>query len=129
MNPIAIVKKILSIGTDLEDGKKWQASHRIDHRETSKRPKVSRFTCGLQDGEVWFRYEFSEEDGPHDMRGTYGFKNKNEVITLDGNDVEADDVIISHRFQGTKLRAVVEFEFEIAEVLHRYRFDATLVGI
>jgi hypothetical protein len=125
MDSASVVKTFLKL-PDLKDGSKWQASHRIDDVPTSQRPKVKEFGCGLQDGEAWFRFKLNEDGQDKDLRGTYSFKNINERITIDGKDVDADDVVISNRFAGLNLRGVIEYEFELEEKTHRYRFDATL---
>lgn len=128
MNPIKLIQKILNAKA-LESGSKWQASHKVDGVQTAERPVVKRFTCGLKDGEVWFRYEFAEAGADHDLRGTFSFKNENEQITFDDQQVEADDVIVSHRVVGFKVRGLVEFEFQHEGHTHRYRFDATVASI
>ena len=78
---------------------------------------------------VWFRFTFKENGADMDLRGTYSFTNVNEQITINNEDVEADDVVISNRIVGVQVRGVIEFQFQYQGKTHRYRFDATLVSL
>ncbi len=126
MNIVAIV---LRLGTQLKKGERWQASHKIDGKQTPKRPVVSEFDCGINEGRTWFEFVFSEDDGEHTLHGIFSVNNDGEEIHFDGADVESDDVIVSHRWRNADLRGVIEFEFVAADKLHRYRFDATLAKL
>ncbi len=123
MNIVAI---ILRLGSKLKDGESWQASYKIDGKQTSKRPTVSEFDCGLKDARPWFEFKFSEEGVDHTLHGVFSIGNNGEEILFDGVDVDSDDVIVSHRVRGTDIRGVIEFEFEAGGSQHRYRFDATV---
>lgn len=126
MDPKNLVKLIVKSLPDLKDGSKWQASHTVDGVPTPQRPKVQQFGCGLKDGEIWFRFQFTEDGQPVDLHGTYSLTKDVEEITVNNQPVDADDVIVSHRFAGFMLRGVIEFQFERDGKTHRYRFDATL---
>jgi hypothetical protein len=126
MDPKNVVKLLQAKLPDLEPGSKWQASHLIDGVPTAQRPTVQHFACGIQNGDVFFKHDCTENGQPCNLWGTYSLKNIGEQITLNGDDVEADDVIVSNRFAGLKLRGVVEYQFVKDNQTHRYRFDATL---
>ncbi|HEY0866632.1 MAG TPA: hypothetical protein VGE01_04615 [Fimbriimonas sp.] len=128
MSPFEIVRLLVGAGTRFSDGGRWQASHKVNGKQTKERPRVTRFVCGLSEEEgAWLEFEFEEEDGPHKLRGTFAVDNRDELVRYDDRDVEEDDVIVSHRFCGLGLRGVLEFEFVLAQDTHRYRFDATLM--
>lgn len=128
MNPLDIVKAITGAGPRLKKGDQWQASHKIDGKQTDERPKVTRFDSGLSAEEgIWFHFEFTETDGPHTLRGSYALNNKGETIKLDNEDVEEDNVILSNKWKMFELKGVIEFQFVKNGKTHRYRFDATVL--
>jgi hypothetical protein len=131
MGTLDIVRAIMG-SKRLKEGRHWQASHKIDGKQTKERPQVAEFDCGLQDGELWLRFRFTEKDDqqadtPHELKGIFSFNNKNDQIVFDDTEVEEDDVVISHRFRGFEVRGVLEFEFLKGTESHRYRFDATIL--
>jgi hypothetical protein len=126
MNPIIIARKLLS-DADKRDGRKWQASLRVDGVEQA-RPEVKEFDCGFESGGPWF--EFLLEGDPKSIKGWYTPSNRGEEIILNGSQVvESADVIISHRWQGARLRGVLEFDYDLDGTTYRHRFDTTLASL
>jgi hypothetical protein len=129
MNALNVIGILSKLGSPLKDGHRWQASHKIDGKQTPERPKVVEFDCGLKDGLPWMEFQFTEPDGPHKLYGTFSPSNHGETILFDGADVEDDDVVVSHRIRGIEIRGVLEYEFVVGGHTHRYRFDATIAKL
>lgn len=117
MNPLKIIQ-LISQGIP-------PARWTVSHNGVRKGP-VTKADCGLNAPMVWLKFEYQEDGKARKLDGTMPVTGGKETIQWNGEDVEFDDVVLSHRIVGfpPRIVLVVEFKFQDNGVDHRIRFDA-----
>lgn len=112
---------------------KWKGNWAPDPKHFSQDSiKVSGGVLASE-GKLWLAFDFTDDTGAHQVKAVgpwdkFGAPGGAETITLDGQDVDADDLVIAP-VEGMEglfnfyARLKVEFRFDLNGVKHDLRFD------
>lgn len=117
--PQMLVKLVLKWIADDIPPNRWKAS-----KDGQRIGPILEAKCGLKGTTFWCRFEVEEDDGHTcKLEGIMPLEGGADVVTCNGEDVDADDVAISWRWVGFSpvLLVIVKYEQDGQEV--RYRFD------
>jgi len=121
MNPIALLK-ILFAGIPAAD-------HLVSVNDVRKGP-VSLANAQLNGSNIELHYEFAADGNNVVVKGEMplaaaGKKGGNDTITIDGADVDHDDIVVSNRLVFSGLVIVIEFHYtDAAGNPQKIRIDA-----